>query len=340
MTKKGLKISARRYLAGLVVYGLGMVIFTQTNYYRGFIGRDTLFVLKTLFTIYVFAGWPFQLLNIDSRDHKPSLLLKSVPLFLSAFSSFCFSFLPKSKVSRVEIDKKTKTTLLFFLVKLFYVPIMLNFFLSNGRGVIQIIAARLTAHNLAFDFRTGYTDIFTIIFAIDTLYFAVGYLVEHPKLKNVVKSVEPTILGWAVALASYPPFNSISTGYLNWYSSDYFYFPDYYIDMTLKIVAVACLALYLWATLSLGWKSSNLTNRGIVTNGAYKHLRHPAYTGKLIVWWITALQHFSVGMILSMIAWTILYGMRAITEERHLIADPDYKKYVAKTRFRFIPGLI
>lgn len=325
MTKKKLKESARRYLAGLVVYGLGLVIYTQTNYYREFISHDTLFVLKTIFTIYVFAGWPLQLLNINTKDHKPSILLKSIPLLL---------------IKKIEIDKKTKTTLLFFLVKLFYIPIMLNFFLSNGRGVYQIVAARLTAHNLAFDFRTGYTDLFTIIFAIDTLYFAIGYLVEHPRLKNVVKSVEPTMLGWAVALASYPPFNSISTGYLNWYSSDYFYFPDYYIDMTLKIIAVACLALYLWATLSLGWKSSNLTNRGIVTNGAYKYLRHPAYTGKLIVWWITALQHFSLGMVLSMTGWTILYGMRAITEERHLIADPDYKKYVSKTKFRFIPGLI
>lgn len=319
MTKKKLKESARRYLAGLVVYGAGLVIYTQTNYYRSFIGNDTLFVLKTLFAIYVFAGWPFQLLNINVKDHKPSILLK---------------------IRGVEIDKKTKTTLLFFLVKLFYVPIMLNFFLSNGRGVYQIIAARLIAHDLAFNFRTGYTDLFTIVFAVDTLYFAIGYLVEHPKLKNVVKSVEPTILGWVVALASYPPFNGFSTRYLGWYSSDYFFFPDYYIDMTLKIVAVACLALYLWATLSLGWKSSNLTNRGIVTNGAYKYLRHPAYTGKLIVWWITALQHFSLGMILSMTAWTILYGMRAITEERHLSADPDYKKYVTKTKFRFVPGVI
>lgn len=340
MTKKKLKESARRYLAGLMVYGLGLVIYTQTSYYRGFIGHDTLFVLKTLFIIYVFAGWPFQFLNAGTKDHKPSILLKSVPLLLSAFSSYCFSFLPKSKLKRVEIDKKTKTTFLFFLVKLFYVPIMLNFFLSNGRGVYQIIASRVATHNFAFNFRTGYVDLFTIMFAVDTLYFAIGYLVEHPALKNVVRSVEPTFIGWAVALASYPPFNSISAGYLSWYSSDYFYFPDYYVDMSLKIVAMACLALYLWATLSLGWKSSNLTNRGIVTNGAYKYLRHPAYTGKLMVWWITALQHFSVGMILSMTAWTILYGMRAITEERHLIADPDYKRYVAKTKFRFIPGLI
>ena len=340
MSKKKLRESAGRYLAGLVVYGLGLVIYTQSNYYKGFIGRDTLFVLKSLFSIYVFAGWPFQLLNINTKDHKPSILLKSIPFLLLAFRSFCSSFLPKSRLKTVKIDKKIKTTFLFFLVKLFYIPVMFNFFLSNGRGAYEIIASRLVAHNFAFNFRTGYTDLLTIIFAIDTLYFAIGYLVEHPKLNNVVKSVEPTLLGWAVALASYPPFNSISAGYLNWYSSDYFYFPNYLVDMSLKIVAVVCLALYLWATLTLGLKSSNLTNRGIVTNGAYKYIRHPAYTGKLVVWWITSLQRFSVGMVLSMTAWTILYGMRAITEERHLIVDPDYKKYVTKTKFRFIPGVI
>jgi protein-S-isoprenylcysteine O-methyltransferase Ste14 len=97
--------------------------------------------------------------------------------------------------------------------------------------------------------------------------------------------------------------------------------------------------IFAWASLSLGWKASNLTNRGIVRHGPYKYVRHPAYTAKLFVWYIQGIffgQYF-LGILLG---FTLIYMLRAWTEERHLSLDPDYMEYRKAVKWKFIPGLI
>ena len=41
-----------------------------------------------------------------------------------------------------------------------------------------------------------------------------------------------------------------------------------------------------------------------------------------------------------MIVSTAIYYMRAITEERHLARDPEYRLYMKKVPYRFIPGVL
>lgn len=98
----------------------------------------------------------------------------------------------------------------------------------------------------------------------------------------------------------------------------------------------------MYASISLGTKCSNLTNRGIVKIGAYKFVRHPAYISKNLVWWLTLApvlmdNNFA---FLSMIVWSFIYFMRAITEEKHLLNDKEYQEYCAKVKYRFIPGVL
>ena len=82
--------------------------------------------------------------------------------------------------------------------------------------------------------------------------------------------------------------------------------------------------------MALGFKASNLTNRGIVSHGPYACVRHPAYIAKNLAWWIGALPTlycaFSSGdvraagySLLALCGWTTIYALRAITEERHLL---------------------
>ena len=43
----------------------------------------------------------------------------------------------------------------------------------------------------------------------------------------------------------------------------------------------------------------------------------------------------------SVVGWTLLYALRALTEEEHLRSvDGEYAAYAARVRYRFIPGLL
>jgi protein-S-isoprenylcysteine O-methyltransferase Ste14 len=79
-------------------------------------------------------------------------------------------------------------------------------------------------------------------------------------------------------------------------------------------------------------------------------IRHPAYTCKNIAWWIGSAPLVSAAFahstgaglqaLASVAGWTLLYVLRAMTEEEHLRSiDGDYAAYCAKVRYRFVPGL-
>tara|TARA_Y100000310_G_C20164802_1_gene570879 strand:- start:64 stop:600 length:537 start_codon:yes stop_codon:yes gene_type:complete len=175
------------------------------------------------------------------------------------------------------------------------------------------------------------------MFTIDTLVFSFGYAFEFKALKNVVKSVEPTFFGWFVAIICYPPFNSWVGNYIPWGANDYvqFWSPTWTIIMRGGVIFL--LIIYVWATVALGPKASNLTNRGIVSRFPYSIIRHPAYISKNLIWWLTLLPVISLPFALGMLFWTVIYFFRAITEERHLSQDPDYIQYKKKVKYKFIP---
>jgi protein-S-isoprenylcysteine O-methyltransferase Ste14 len=116
-------------------------------------------------------------------------------------------------------------------------------------------------------------------------------------------------------------------------------------------VLLALMALYASASVALGFKASNLTHRGIVSRGPYRWVRHPAYTCKNLAWWIGAIPVVSaafgtswmqgVQTLAAVAGWSMLYVLRAVTEEDHLRGvDGDYAASAARVRWRFIPGVV
>ena len=80
-------------------------------------------------------------------------------------------------------------------------------------------------------------------------------------------------------------------------------------------------------------------NRGVVSSGPYRLVRHPIYLGYLVT---------HVGFLLSnMSAWNVaVYAAvyvfqvaRIFAEERILAADGGYREYLRGVRYRLIPGL-
>ncbi len=103
------------------------------------------------------------------------------------------------------------------------------------------------------------------------------------------------------------------------------------------IVVLGLITIYVLATIAFGVRFSNLTHRGILTNGPYRYTKHPAYVSKNISWWMVSVPFLltdgnplsSIKRCIALGIINFMYFMRARTEERHLSRDPVYVAYAA-----------
>jgi len=244
------------------------------------------------------------------------------------------------RLKKPHWTRLSRLALLALAVKCFYVPLLSSWCISN----IFHLQNMLNGFKWEFYFINRFlVDLFIFV---DVSFFAVGYLVEFPQLRNQIKSVEPTILGWTVCLMCYPPFNSFSfqpfdysLSVLSPAAAELWSQPGGYAPYVAKVLITLLWLIYTWATVALGWKCSNLTNRGIVSKGPYAFVRHPAYASKTLLWAIAAFTFGDKNFFLVLTLFTI-YAIRAWTEERHLSQDPDYVKYRKKVKWWFYPKVI
>ncbi|MFC4313625.1 methyltransferase family protein [Steroidobacter flavus] len=245
---------------------------------------------------------------------------------------------------------------LALLLKFFFAPLMINWCLihiANLSGSLQQlingIDSGLSGREL-FD-TSLFWAAFQLILFVDTLLFTIGYIIELPALGNRIRSVEPTFFGWFICLVCYPPFNDFTLRFVEWQSSDFPQFSNDFVHLAVNILVLLALALFSWASVALGFKASNLTNRGIVTHGPYAFVRHPGYAAKNLAWWFGALPVIGTSLaagqwraltcsLLALFGWTAIYALRALTEERHLLrSNNGYAEYARKVRWRFVPGV-
>jgi protein-S-isoprenylcysteine O-methyltransferase Ste14 len=219
---------------------------------------------------------------------------------------------------------------------------------NNAIGIVE--TGGLSDGFFAFFNRHGYWFMMQVILFVDVWIFTVGYLVELPRLRNEIRSVDPSLLGWGVALACYPPFNAWTSAVLGSPLSDFPEFNDPMAHLILNAAALVLMAVYAWASVALGFKASNLTHRGIIDRGPYAYIRHPAYVCKNMAWWIGSAPLVMVAFeqslfsgisaVASVIGWSLIYVLRALTEEDHLRrVDGEYAAYAQRVRYRFIPGV-
>jgi protein-S-isoprenylcysteine O-methyltransferase Ste14 len=222
---------------------------------------------------------------------------------------------------------------LTWLVKAFFVPIMFVWLSGSTHNVLTYDLSTASWSNLrAYDF------LYDFIFFIDLLFCTVGYAMSFRVTDSQVRTAEPTMLGWMVALFCYPPFyNLMSRQYVPY---DGAYFGRWLETHPMlrwgwAIAILVLITIYTLGTVAFGVRFSNLTHRGILTNGPYRYTKHPAYVSKNFSWWLasvpfliidgnpfmTAKHCIALGII------NFMYFMRAKTEERHLSRDPVYVAY-------------
>jgi protein-S-isoprenylcysteine O-methyltransferase Ste14 len=220
-----------------------------------------------------------------------------------------------------------------WLVKAFFIPLFVVFVHNQLNEIITYDLRTVHASNLRlYDFLTK------LIYAVDVLYATVGYCLAFRVLDSHLRTAEPTMLGWVVALECYSPFwpRLASTLYLHYDGIGFEAWLAGHQELRWgwAAVIVGLEGIYLLATFAFGVRFSNLTHRGILTNGPYRFTKHPAYVAKNLSWWMITLPFIPHGAWLDSVKSTLalggvsaIYFLRARTEERHLSRDPTYVEY-------------
>jgi protein-S-isoprenylcysteine O-methyltransferase Ste14 len=110
-------------------------------------------------------------------------------------------------------------------------------------------------------------------------------------------------------------------------------------SLTIAIAAIG-LIIVVFGKLSLG-RSFGLTpaNRGVVSTGMYRFIRHPIYLGYLVTHVGFVAANPADWNLLVLAAADVALMFRAVCEEQTLAADGAYRAYMQRVRWRIIPGV-
>ena len=286
----------------------------QNDFYQPF--KDA--ALHVLPALLLFS--PFYIAYVDCRQHEP----------MDAYAQFAILI----GGNRPDDWGPLATHARGWLVKAFFIPLMFGYFHDD------LVALWQTPFPPVFDFEHFFAWAYDLFFLIDVSLAAIAYTLTLRVLDSQIRSVEPTVGGWVVCLICYRPLIDAQAPYIQ-YEFDKVYwgtvfapYPWLYVlwgSMILGLVFV-----YVWSTAAFGLRFSNLTNRGIITNGPYRWLKHPAYVSKNLSWWMISVPFIAgAGWLTAVVsclmlgAVNLIYYLRAKTEERHLSADPVYREYMA-----------
>ncbi len=222
--------------------------------------------------------------------------------------------------------------LLSWTIKGFFLPLMIVYLGEEMRafhhGLEGLAQGTLSTYDLCYH----------LSYAADLLFCVVGYAASLRLFDSQIRSVEPTVAGWLVALVCYQPFYSVIGKFYLQYDDSIFWdnwlapLPSLRAAWGTAIIGLT--ATYALCTVAFGLRFSNLTNRGIITSGPYRFSKHPAYLAKNLSWWLISVpfisdQGWQAGVrnccLLALL--NLIYFARARTEERHLSRDPDYVAY-------------
>jgi hypothetical protein len=224
--------------------------------------------------------------------------------------------------------------LLGWVARGYFLPLMFTYLCNDLNRMLQ------TDWHSLHSFKDLYDWAYFALFFIDVAMVSMTYLMSLRLTDTHVRSTEPTMLGWVTALICYQPLWSLVSGqYIDYDNGPRWdlwlqHLPWLYIAWGSAILALSL--IYVWATLSFGGRFSNLTHRGIITNGPYRYSKHPAYIAKNLSWWMISMPFMFADDLAMALRRCLLLGLlnfiyylRAKTEERHLGVDPLYVEYAA-----------
>ncbi len=219
-----------------------------------------------------------------------------------------------------------------WLVKAYFFPLMFVWLHNSVHELIYFDLTNASWANLRL-----YDYLYTLVFGVDLLFTTAGYALSMRVIDTHIRSAEPTMLGWTVALFCYQPFFSLFEKQYVSYGGNIAFGQWLEHWPTVRAIwagaIIALLATYSLATVTFGVRFSNLTHRGILTGGPYRFSKHPAYLTKNLSWWLISIPFLhappatAIRHSIALACINTIYFLRARTEERHLSRDPEYVAY-------------
>ncbi len=309
-------------LAGLwATWAIIAAVYAAARFY--WVGNYT-FAMKT-FTVaapFLFAGSIPYVLWLDTRLTNPR--------------DGCWAFGSLLMGDRAANRSAIADHFRSWAVKGFFLAFMLSGFPGNFFDTVQRPFPAL-GDPIALA-----TFLISVMFLIDMTLATVGYILTFKPLDAHIRSATPYASGWVAALICYPPFVLMGNGGPLHYqvaTMEWSYWLREYPALLWinGALLVGLTGVYAAATVAFGLRFSNLTHRGILTHGPYSWMRHPAYVSKNAFWWLSSLPFLvSTASATDALRNTAIlaavggvYWWRAVTEERHLRSDADYRAYAA-----------
>ncbi len=343
---------ARRVLARYVVWLIliyGAYLFYRLEpYYAGETFRANQWLFEKFLHYYLILGLPYFALTLickhSAREdfYDPAIRLihiaKQISLQLAKGA-------PLGQVFRVLRKRYNRKVLLIFLMRLYFIPLLVTQVYYNLFYGLQWYGQYRSDH----EWLTLLLVLTSCAWLLDVINASLAYFMESRWLENRSRSIDLTVSGWLVCFMCYAPLNFITGSLLPFAPSVVTYQTQDLVvnDMTwlyvMKGLEALLLFIHVCCGLSLGTSVANVTLRKLQTRGPYGVVRHPGVSTKLLFWLMQAVFYrnfWQAKYIVGYIAWAWIYIARAFTEERHLKHFPEYREYMRKVKYRFLPWIL
>jgi protein-S-isoprenylcysteine O-methyltransferase Ste14 len=207
----------------------------------------------------------------------------------------------------------------------------------------------LRSSDILTDLREGLFRFIALVVAALFVYRGARHLVIDPGRLNILLLMISDVLTFTWLLLARRPivrdwspftvFISLTAGFGSGFISlqEGVAVIPLYVAAPLQFLA---LWLVIWGKMSLGRSFAILpANRGVVTGGAYRFVRHPIYAGYLAGHILFLLSSFSVYNFTVYAIITLFQIHRILREERILALTPEYRAYLKRVRYRLCPGI-
>lgn len=352
---------SRHYLSSVLIYGAVLLFITfcpglnnqiENPYFNYIVFFLIYYVLYIIFALPIYFKF------------KPKSLLnsKSVAIWEYIKRQFDRKENTKTWLENIEPKENEKQAFMILFIKAFFgvytVNILCNQYLPSmdyNIGFLKEMFSQAYQYASTAGVYMGIaqyiddtTDMWVkLSLTVTMLVYAVSYITDISLFRNKIKSADTTPLGVLSCLLCFYPFILITNFILPNYPEEFVPINNLPLKLTLSVLLILANLISLIAILRLGTKAGNLTNRGIVTGFPYNIIRHPDYAMQICIAVILPVPVYfndisifaKIMLTLGILGWIYIYYLRAITEERHLIKDEDYQKYVEKVKYRFIPKL-